>query len=149
LKTGLSAAIVCHEGSSQQWRGLEKKSGVEEEKEKELIVRRADLLYVKPVQTGFPADSDARYVFEEVSRVGRLCPQTIPHGLFACNHTLQVSPAVCRSFRDPAAAISATAAWRLREQRCWAADETGFIFLEMPLIPIHRARLLRMIIMFE
>ncbi|KAH8950396.1 hypothetical protein BDL97_10G083100 [Sphagnum fallax] len=125
VSAGLSAAIVCHEGSSQQWRGLEKKSGVEEEKEKELIVRRADLLYVKPVQTGFPADSDARYVFEEVSRVGRLCPQTIPHGLFACNHTLQVSPAVCRSFRDPAAAISATAAWRLREQRCWAADETG------------------------
>ncbi|CAM6041370.1 unnamed protein product [Sphagnum compactum] len=80
-----------------------KKSGVEEEKEKDLIVGRADLLYVKPVQTGFPADSDARYVFEEVSRVGRLCPQTIPHGLFACNHTLQVSPAVFNHiFRFPA-----------------------------------------------
>ncbi|CAK9195180.1 unnamed protein product [Sphagnum troendelagicum] len=63
----------------------------------------ADLLYVKPVQTGFPADSDARYVFEEVSRVGRLCPQTIPHGLFASNHTLQVSPAVFNHiFRFPA-----------------------------------------------
>lgn len=55
------------------------------------------MLYLKPVQTGFPSDSDARYVYQVVSRVGRLRPEAISEGLFLCNHTLQVSPAVQNS----------------------------------------------------
>lgn len=57
------------------------------------------MLYLKPVQTGFPSDSDARYVYQEVARVGRLHPEAISEGLFISNHTLQVSPAVQRSVR--------------------------------------------------
>ena len=57
------------------------------------------MLYLKPVQTGFPIDSDARYVYQEVARVGRLRPEAISEGLLLCNHTLQVSPAVQKSVR--------------------------------------------------
>lgn len=56
--------------------------------------RRKDVLYLKPVQTGFPVDSDARYVYQEVSRLGRVHPEVISEGLFVSNQTLQVSNAV-------------------------------------------------------
>jgi hypothetical protein len=57
------------------------------------------LLYLKPVQTGFPSDSDARYVYQEVLRAGRLRPEAVSEGLLLCNHTLQVSPAVENAVR--------------------------------------------------
>lgn len=63
------------------------------------VRRRKELLYVEPVQTGFPSDSDERYVYQEVSRVGRLHPEAISEGLFVSNHTLQVSPAVKSTIR--------------------------------------------------
>lgn len=71
-----------------------------------------DLLYLKPVQTGFPSDSDARYVYQEVSRVGRLHPEAISEGLFLCNHTVQVSPAVQISARAGASVpVQPQSAW--------------------------------------
>ncbi|KAG0624900.1 hypothetical protein M758_2G012400 [Ceratodon purpureus] len=73
ISAGLCSAILCQPGVGR---------------------RSKDLLYLKPVQTGFPADSDARYVYEEVSRAGRLRPEAVSESLFICNHTLQVSPAV-------------------------------------------------------
>lgn len=100
---GLSAAIVCQlENTSNGFR-------------QGRALGNTDLLYVKPVQTGFPLDSDARYVFQEVSRVARLHPQAIPHGLFVCNHTLQVSPAVHRSVRETDSSTSSNSAWGVGE----------------------------------
>jgi hypothetical protein len=65
-----------------------------------------EVLFVKPVQTGFPSDSDARFVFREVSRMAQLHPHDIPHGLFVSNHTLRVSSAVWRAVQKAQNSVS-------------------------------------------
>lgn len=56
--------------------------------------RSRDVMYLKPVQTGYPADSDARFVTREVSNILRSSPHGIQNKVYICNHTLKASPAV-------------------------------------------------------
>ncbi|KAL5230336.1 hypothetical protein ABZP36_029112 [Zizania latifolia] len=50
--------------------------------------------YLKPLQTGFPADSDARFVFDRAPALLRNFPRAGATRLVASNHTLYPSPAV-------------------------------------------------------
>ncbi|KAL2653202.1 hypothetical protein R1flu_021330 [Riccia fluitans] len=61
--------------------------------------RSRDVLYLKPVQTGFPKDSDSRFVFREVSRMLRNIPNGPPNNVFISKHTLKASPAVHQAVR--------------------------------------------------
>ncbi|KAL6189075.1 hypothetical protein ACLB2K_040465 [Fragaria x ananassa] len=61
---------------------------------------RSSFLYLKPVQTGFPADSDSRFVFSKLTSLAlrrRLSP------LLASNHVLKASPSAARSLLAPGA----------------------------------------------
>ncbi|KAF9614442.1 hypothetical protein IFM89_018678 [Coptis chinensis] len=45
--------------------------------------------YIKPIQTGFPSDSDSRFVYRNISDI--LTHRNIPINLFASNHALKSS----------------------------------------------------------
>ncbi|WOL05523.1 bifunctional dethiobiotin synthetase/7,8-diamino-pelargonic acid aminotransferase, mitochondrial [Canna indica] len=53
-------------------------------------------LYLKPVQTGFPCDSDARFVCQKVSALFRRHLNGSPAGLLASDHLLNASTAASR-----------------------------------------------------
>ncbi|XP_057966752.1 bifunctional dethiobiotin synthetase/7,8-diamino-pelargonic acid aminotransferase, mitochondrial isoform X2 [Malania oleifera] len=52
-------------------------------------------IYLKPVQTGFPADSDSRFVFRKVSELFRRRKPLI--SIFASNHVLKASDAAAEA----------------------------------------------------
>lgn len=55
----------------------------------------AEFVYIKPVQTGFPSDSDARFVFTKVSDIFRR-RRVAGTTLVSSNHTVRVSDAAAR-----------------------------------------------------
>ena len=86
---GLSSAIFT------QSRTCKSQGGVDLVRERRLDESN-EVLFVKPVQTCFPSDLDAKFVFREVSQMAQLHPHDIPRGLFVSNRTLRVSSAVWR-----------------------------------------------------
>ncbi|KAM2039774.1 hypothetical protein ACFX1T_013182 [Malus domestica] len=61
--------------------------------------RRRSFLYLKPIQTGYPADSDSHFVF---SKLTSLAPRRSPHlSLLASNHVLKASASAASSILAP------------------------------------------------
>ncbi|KAM3762418.1 hypothetical protein ACB098_01G343900 [Castanea mollissima] len=56
------------------------------------IPKPRKFLYLKPIQTGFPTDSDSSFVFHRLSRLSLLRRHNLPHfSLFSSNHILKAS----------------------------------------------------------
>lgn len=74
VSAGLAASVLCESQSSA-------------------TPFPSQFLYVKPVQTGFPTDSDSRFVHRKVSELFLKWRSESPIGLYASNHVLKVSGA--------------------------------------------------------
>ncbi|KAL3684990.1 hypothetical protein R1sor_003012 [Riccia sorocarpa] len=68
------------------------------------IERSRDVLYLKPVQTGFPKDSDARFVYREVSSMLRSNSNGLVNNVYISKQTVKASPAVHKAVRSKDAA---------------------------------------------
>lgn len=73
VSAGLAASIVCPSAATEA---------------------PSNVLYIKPVQTGFPQDSDSRFVSRKVSELFK--HRRPANNLYVSNHLLKVSPAAWR-----------------------------------------------------
>ncbi|XP_021808925.1 bifunctional dethiobiotin synthetase/7,8-diamino-pelargonic acid aminotransferase, mitochondrial [Prunus avium] len=62
--------------------------------------RRRSFLYLKPIQTGYPADSDSHFVFSKLTSLVRRSPHL---SLLASNHVLKASASAASSISTPQA----------------------------------------------
>lgn len=87
VSAGLTAAVMLHTTQAQ---GSSPKNDSGQRGSEARRVR--DVLYLKPVQTGFPKDSDASFVMQQVHR--SLLGRPLQEEIYLSNHSLRGSPAV-------------------------------------------------------